>query len=185
MDKMQLLFKKILPVLIVIFILMPMFYSVYTSIYLKSRLASLDAEFDNLSRTPPVHTQIKYNRFEDDERYKKAFEKLGTLEAEIKRQLPSMNNFGSIADSLQALAAECNIEVASLNVFNPAREASSDIFPMKINMECRSTYKAFKKFLWSIENCNNIFFIEKIAVNSKLSDEKLNYNYEMLGYIKK
>ncbi len=185
MDKIQLLFKKIIPALIVILILAPVIYSAYVSIYLKTKLTMLDRQFDELSKGTPVKNEIKYNRFEEDEKYKTTVAKLDSIENQIKRRLPAMNNFGVLADRIQALAAECNVDVAGLNVFNPSREAGLDIYPMKINLECRSTYKAFKKFLWGLENCDNMVFIEKINIASKMSDEKFHYSYELMSYIKK
>jgi hypothetical protein len=145
----------------------------------------LEREFEELSKVSPVKTEIKYNRFEDDQSYKKTVEKLDSIENQIKRRLPSMDNFGSLADKIQTLAAECNVEVAGLNVFNPSHDAAPDIYSMRINLECRSTYKAFKKFLWGLENCDNTVFIEKINMASKMSDEKFQYSYELLSYIKK
>ena len=168
-----------------VLILAPVIYSAYVSLYLKTKLSMLDNEFEELSKGAPIRTEIKYNRFEEDEKYKKTVEKLDSIENQIKRRLPAMNNFGVLADRIQALAVECNVDVAGLNVFNPSRDAELDIYPMKINLECRSTYKAFKKFLWGLENCDNMVFIEKINIASKMSDEKFQYSYELLSYINK
>ncbi len=185
MDKVQLLFKKIIPALIVVLILAPIIYSAYVSFYLKMKLSLLDRQFEEISKGAPVKTEIKYDLFEDDIRYKKTVEKLDSIETLIKHRLPAMNDFGMLADKIQTLASECNVEIAALDVFNPARDATLDIYPMKLSLECRSTYKAFKKFLWVLENCDNTVFIEKINIASKMSDEKFLYSYELLSYIKK
>ncbi len=185
MDKIQLLFKKILPLLMAVFIFIPLIYSVYVSFYLKSNLSRLEAEFESLSKAAPVKTEIKYNRFEDSENYKKTISVLGSIENQIKKAMPSINNFGGMADDIQRMAAECNVEVAGLDIFNPSKDTPLEIYPMKIKLECRSTYKAFKKFLWGIENCGGNVFIEKLKIGSKMSDEKISYSYDLLGYIKK
>ncbi len=184
MEKAQLLFKRILPALMAVFILLPLAYSAYVSFYLKARAASLDKEFEELSRAAPVKTEIKYNRFEETENYKKTLAKLDSIENQIKKNLPSINNFGSLADKIQDLALECGVEVAGLNIFNPAPDSSLDVYPMKIKLDCRSTYKAFKKFLWGLEKCSNTVLIEKINIGSRITDEKINYSYLLLGYIK-
>jgi ABC-type sugar transport system permease subunit len=88
MEKAQLLFKRILPVLMAVFILIPLVYSAYVSFYLKSRAASLDKEFEVLSRRVPVKTEIKYKRFEESENYKKTLAKLDSMKKQFKKSRP-------------------------------------------------------------------------------------------------
>lgn len=183
MDGAQIVYKRILPLLIALLIIAPLSYSLYVSFFVKAKLAALDREFEELSAAVPVRTEIKYNRFEETEKYKKAVEALDSIEARVKSRLPSLDNFGGMADSIQELASECGVEVAGLNIFNPSTDSGLDIYPMKIKLDCKSTYKAFKKFLWGIEKCSETIFIEKLEISSGVADEKISYSYHLLGYI--
>lgn len=186
MDRTQLLQKKILPITMIIFIIISLGYYAYVNTVVKSAFNQSSAAFEKLSKSVGPQTQVKYTSFENTPRHQDILTQLKKVEEDIKKILPSIKNFGSVADTLQSFAAECDVEVINLNIYNPTTEASPvDIYPMKIRLECRSTYKAFKKFLWAIENCTNTIFVEKLKFSSSMSEEKLHYTYDFISYIKK
>lgn len=167
------------------FILVPLIYYSYVGFFLKSKLSRLQNEYEQSSKSAGIKTEVKYGRFEESARYKKIIEELGEIESKVKANLPSLKNFGGLADKIQSMASECDIEIVNLNIFNPSADSPMEIYPMKIKLECRSTYKSLKKFLWCIENCTNIMFIEKLKIVSKMSEEKLSYSYDLVSYIQK
>jgi len=186
MDRTQLIQKKLIPITMICFIAMAIAYFAYVNFHVKQKLNAAQAAYDAAIKTDTPQTQINVKQFESSPRYGDLMAQLAKIEENIKAILPSIKNFGIVADQIQNLARECDVEVINLNIFNPSETASSlQIYPMSIKLECKSTYKAFKKFLWCMENCTNTIFIDKLKIASKFSEEKITYSYDLTSYIKK
>lgn len=184
-------FKNILqkysPYAIVALCVITLSFYVYVNVLLKSRLDSAQLAYDGVAKlaAAPGKVAQTYRKFEETPFFAEINKSLSAVEEVFKKAMPGLRNFGNLADSIQALAGECDVELIKLNIFNPAENSPQDIISMKVRLECRSTYKAFKKFLWSLEKCTNIVFIRNLTVTSKLSEEKLTYNFDLESFIKK
>ncbi|HNY12411.1 MAG TPA: hypothetical protein PKK26_12535 [Candidatus Wallbacteria bacterium] len=186
MDRTQLIQKKIFPITMIFFIAIAITYYAYVNFYVKQKLNAAQAAYDAATRIEAPQTQINVKQFEKSPRYGDLMAQLAKIEENIKVILPSIKNFGVVADQIQNLAQECDVEVINLNIFNPSETTSAlQIYPMSIKLECKSTYKAFKKFLWCMENCTNTIFIDKLKIVSSFSEEKITYSYDLTSYIKK
>lgn len=186
MDRTQLIQKKILPITMIFFIVIAIAGYAYVNFRVKPKLSSVQAAYEAAIKVETPQAQINVKQFENSPRYGDLMAQLAKIEESIKAILPSIKNFGIVADQIQNIARECDVEVINLNIFNPSETAVSlQIYPMSIKLECRSTYKAFKKFLWCMEHSTNTIFIDKLKIDSKFSEEKLNYSYDLTSYIKK
>jgi len=179
--------QKYAPYLIIVFCIVTLSFYVYVKVFLKSAADEAQSVYDGVAKlvSVPAQAQPAYKKFEETPIFFDINGKLATLEEALKKGMPGLKNFGTLADRIQSIAAECDIELIKLNIFNPSTDSPADILSMKIRLECRSTYKSFKKFLWCMENCTNIIFIRTLNISSKLSEEKLTYNFDLESFIRK
>jgi len=178
--------KKGIPFLMIFFVMTAFFYYCYVKAYYGIKVSRAESELETISKESlkAQETKIIVNKFEETGKYKELTAKLKNFEDEIKNVLPKTDEVSKIAESLQKYAAECDVEIINLNILNPSVKANFDFCQVKINIECKGTYKAFKKFLWSIENCAGFIFIEKLLFKSLLSDEKIKFALALESFVR-
>jgi len=179
--------QKLLPFLMIFFVLTAFFYYCYVKVYYGIKVSRAENAFETISKEAlkSQETKVIVNKFEDTNKYKEIMTKLNLLEDEFKNMLPKSDEVSKIAENLQKHASECDVEILNLNILNPSLESHLDFCQVKINIECKGTYKAFKKFLWSVENCSGFIFVQKLILKSHMSDEKIKFAFEFESFVKK